>query len=116
MKILQIHGMITMTEFWKVWKYALGSFQDETTKDYDNIICVIRSMIFLQLVITNSFIIAGNVRHWNDHYQPPHYERPEQYPERRPRPEMEPCSRYLYRECSQTRPCIERLCSQPEVL
>ena len=105
-----------MTEFWKIWKYALGSFQDETTKDYDNIICVIRTMIFLQLVITNSFIIAGNVRHWNDHHTPPTYERPEQYPERRPRPEMEPCSRYLYRECSQTRPCIERLCSQPEVL
>ena len=21
---------------WKVWKYALGSFQDETTKKYDN--------------------------------------------------------------------------------
>jgi len=65
-----------MTKFWKIWKYALGSFQDETTKDYDNIICIIRSLIFLQLIITNSFIIAGNVRHWNDHYQPPNYERP----------------------------------------
>ena len=48
----------------------------ENTKDYDNIICIIRSLIFLQLIITNSFIIAGNVRHWNDHYQPPNYERP----------------------------------------
>ena len=63
-----------MTKFWKIWKYALGSFQDETTKDYDNIICIIRSLIFLQLIITNSFIIAGNIRHWNDHYQPPKYE------------------------------------------
>ena len=93
-----------MTEFWKIWKYSLGSFQDETTKDYDNIICVIRSMIFLQLVITNSFIIAGNVRHWNDHYQPPHYERPKLDPEGEPRPEMESCPRHLYRECAQTRP------------
>ena len=61
-------------KMWKVWKYALGSFQDETTKKYDDIICVIRSFIFLQLVITNCFIVAGNIRHWNDHYTPPHYE------------------------------------------
>ena len=61
-------------KIWKVWKYALGSFQDETTKKYDDIICVIRSFIFLQLVITNCFIVAGNIRHWNDHYKPPHYE------------------------------------------
>ena len=63
-----------MRNIWKIWKYALGSFQDETTKNYDNIICVIRSFIFLQLVITNCFIVAGNIRHWNDHYTPPHYE------------------------------------------
>ena len=61
-------------KIWKVWKYALGSFQDETTKKYDDIICIIRSFIFLQLVITNCFIVAGNIRHWNDHYTPPHYE------------------------------------------
>jgi len=24
-----------MKELWKVWKYALGSFNDETTKKYD---------------------------------------------------------------------------------
>ena len=64
-----------MKTFWKIWKYALGSFQDETKKEYDNIICVIRTFIFIQLVITNCFIVAGNIRHWNDHYTPPHYER-----------------------------------------
>ena len=63
-----------MRNIWKIWKYALGSFQDDTTKNYDDIICVIRSFIFLQLVITNCFIVAGNIRHWNDHYTPPHYE------------------------------------------
>ena len=61
-------------KIWKVWKYALGSFQDETTKKYDDIICIVRTFIFLQLVITNCFIVAGNIRHWNDHYTPPHYE------------------------------------------
>ena len=58
--------MTMMTKFWKIWKYALGSFNDETTKRYDDIICIIRSFIFIQLVITNCFIIAGNKRHWND--------------------------------------------------
>ena len=55
-----------MSEFWKIWKYALGSFNDRTTKQYDDVICVIRTFIFIQLVITNCFIIAGNIRHWND--------------------------------------------------
>ena len=55
-----------MNKLWKIWKYALGSFNDETTKRYDDIICIIRSFIFIQLVITNCFIIAGNIRHWND--------------------------------------------------
>ena len=59
---------------WTIWKYALGSFHDDTTKKYDDIICIIRTFIFLQLVITNCFIVAGNIRHWNDHYTPPHYE------------------------------------------
>jgi len=55
-----------MKQFWKIWKYALGSFNDSTTKKYDDIICIIRTIIFAQLVITNFFIIAGNIRHWND--------------------------------------------------
>ena len=37
-------------------------------------IAIIRTLIFVQLVITNCFIVAGNIRHWNDHYTPPQYE------------------------------------------
>ena len=55
-----------MREFWKIWKYALGSFNDDTTKKYDNWICIIRTLVMVQLIITNCFIIAGNIRHWND--------------------------------------------------
>ena len=55
-----------MSEFWKIWKYALGSFNDETTKKYDNWICIIRTLVMIQLIVTNCFIIAGNIRHWND--------------------------------------------------
>ena len=55
-----------MKEVLRVWKYALGSFRDETTQKYDNWVCIIRTLIMLQLVITNCFIVAGNIRHWND--------------------------------------------------
>ena len=53
-----------LQEIWKIWTYTLGSFNDEKTKKYDDIICTLRSIIFIQLVVTNCFIIAGNIRHW----------------------------------------------------
>jgi len=55
-----------MKKILRIWKYALGSFHDETTKEYDNWVCIIRTLIMVQLVITNCFIVAGNIRHWND--------------------------------------------------
>ncbi len=54
-----------MREFLRVWKYALGSFNDETTHKYDNAICIIRTIIMLQLVVTNCFIVSGVIRHWD---------------------------------------------------
>ena len=57
---------MTLIEFWRVWKYALGSFNDRTTKKYDNWIAIIRSLVMFQLIVTNCFIIGGNIRHWND--------------------------------------------------
>ena len=54
-----------MREILRVWKYALGSFNDEKTKRYDNAICIIRTVIMLQLVVTNCFIISGVIRHWD---------------------------------------------------
>ena len=41
-------------------------------------VAIIRTFIFLQLIITNCFIVGGNIRHWNDHYEKPHYELTEQ--------------------------------------
>ena len=54
-----------LREFLRVWKYALGSFNDDTTHKYDNAICIIRTVIMLQLVVTNCFIISGVIRHWD---------------------------------------------------
>lgn len=50
---------------WRVWKYALGSFSDNTTAKYDNTVCVIRSTILLAYLVTNTFIVAGVIRHWD---------------------------------------------------
>ena len=55
-----------MVEFYKVWKYALGSFNDNTTHRYDDAICIIRTGILLSYLITNTVICAGVIRHWNN--------------------------------------------------
>ncbi len=55
-----------MSELWKIWKYSLGSFSDEKTKKYDDIVVVVRSIIFISYLITNCFITAGVIRHWGD--------------------------------------------------
>ena len=51
---------------WRVWSYTLGSFNDDTTHKYDDIICLLRTGILLSYLITNTVICAGVVRHWND--------------------------------------------------
>ena len=55
----------TMNKIWKVWKYALGSFADDKTSEYDNVIAIVRTFIFITYLITNCFIISGVIRHWN---------------------------------------------------
>ena len=49
-----------------IWKYALGSFSDDRTKEYDNYVVVVRSVIFISYLVTNCFIISGVIRHWNN--------------------------------------------------
>ena len=55
-----------MIRLWRVWKYALGSFSDEKTKEYDNPVLIVRSLIFVSYLITNCFIISGVIRHRNN--------------------------------------------------
>ena len=49
-----------------IWKYALGSFSDDRTKEYDNYVLVVRTIIFFSYLVTNCFIISGVIRHWNN--------------------------------------------------
>ena len=55
-----------MKKLLEIWKYSLGSFSDEKTKPYDNYVAGIRTVILVSYLVTNCFIIAGVVRHWNN--------------------------------------------------
>ena len=46
---------------WRIWSKALGEKAGRTDNEADKV-AIIRSLIMLQLIITNGFIIAGNVK------------------------------------------------------
>ena len=46
---------------WRIWALALG--RKEGSSDYEaDRIAIIRTLIMFQLIVTNFFIIAGNVK------------------------------------------------------
>lgn len=54
----------SMKKFWTVWKYAIGSFSDEQTEEYDNAVAVARSFIVGLNVVCAFFIIANIIKGW----------------------------------------------------
>lgn len=50
---------------WRVWAKTLGEKASKSDKESDNV-AIIRSFIFMTYLITNCFIVAGVIRHWND--------------------------------------------------
>ena len=62
-----------MKKLWRIWAKALGDKSGTSDREADKV-AIIRTLIFTQLVVTNCFIVAGNIRHWNDHHIPPSYE------------------------------------------
>jgi len=53
-----------MKKVWKLWAKALGEKATKNDKESDYI-AYIRTLIFITYLVTNVFIIAGVVRHWN---------------------------------------------------
>jgi hypothetical protein len=53
--------------FWRWWAKALGEKASKCNKESDKI-AVIRTLIFVTYLITNVFICAGVIRHWNDNH------------------------------------------------
>lgn len=50
---------------WRWWAKALGEKASKCDKESDHI-AIIRTIIFATYLITNVFIVAGVIRHWND--------------------------------------------------
>lgn len=50
---------------WRWWAKALGEKASKCDKESDNV-AIIRTVIFASYLITNCFIVAGVIRHWND--------------------------------------------------
>ncbi len=57
--------MKTKKTLWRWWAKALGEKASKCDKESDQI-ALIRTIIFFTYLITNAFIIAGVIRHWND--------------------------------------------------
>ena len=51
-------------KIWRLWSKALGEKASKCDKESDKI-AVIRTVIFITYLITNTFIIAGVIQHWN---------------------------------------------------
>lgn len=50
---------------WRWWAKAIGEKASKCDKESDKI-ALIRTFIFATYLITNVFIVAGVVRHWDD--------------------------------------------------
>jgi hypothetical protein len=50
---------------WRLWAKALGEKASDLNHEADRV-ATIRTLIFVSYLITNVFIVAGVIRHWND--------------------------------------------------
>ena len=58
-------GEMKHKTLWKWFAMALGEKASKCDKESD-IVARIRAVIFLTYLITNAFIVAGVVKHWDD--------------------------------------------------
>ena len=54
-----------MSKYWRIWANALGQKASRDKKEADKI-ALIRTLIVLQAVIANAFIVWNIIRKWND--------------------------------------------------
>ena len=54
------YGRETMKKVWKIWMYALGSFNDEDTREYDNYVTLVRTGI-VGVNLICAFLIMINI-------------------------------------------------------
>jgi hypothetical protein len=52
-------------KIWRLWAKALGQKASDSDSESD-IVAWVRTLILVTYLVTNCFIVAGVVRHWND--------------------------------------------------
>jgi len=60
----RIRNISMIRRVWRLWAKALGEKAGATKQEADRV-AIIRSLIVISYLITNAFIIAGVIRHWN---------------------------------------------------
>ena len=58
-----------MIKLWRLWAKSLGAKASSCSKEADRV-AIVRTIIFLSYFVTNSFIIANAIRHWNSNNVP----------------------------------------------
>jgi hypothetical protein len=48
---------------WRIWAKTLGPKEGTNEKEAD-IIAFVRTIVFISYLVTNAFIVAGVIRHW----------------------------------------------------
>lgn len=56
---------LNLEQMWRLWAKALGEKAHKKDHVADQV-ALVRTVIFLTYLVTNVFIIAGVIRHWND--------------------------------------------------
>ncbi len=54
-----------MKQLWHLWALALGQ-KAHKKDDVADRVAIVRTIIFVTYFVTNMFIVAGVIRHWND--------------------------------------------------
>lgn len=57
--------MSQLRMIWRWWAKSLGQKASDCDNEADKV-AIIRTFIFATYLITNAFIVAGVVRHWNE--------------------------------------------------
>ena len=57
--------MFETRNVWRLWAKAIGE-KAHRKDDVADKVAIIRTIIFTTYLITNAFIVAGVIRHWND--------------------------------------------------
>jgi hypothetical protein len=52
-------------KFFRLWAKSLGPKEGVNEKEAD-VIAFVRTIVFISYMVTNAFIVAGVIRHWNN--------------------------------------------------